>query len=90
MDTEIKDIDAYGEYKIQANRGFERFVGKYLARGGNITASENELWHPTRLVMVEFPSRKNIEVFLGPDDYSPIKAIRHNKAKTTLCIIDGA
>ena len=40
--------------------------------------------------MVEFPSRKNIEVFLGPDDYSPIKAIRHNKAKTTLCIIDGA
>ena len=50
---------------------------------------ESDLWTPTRLVIVRFPSRKDAEDFLDSDEYAPIKAIRHEHAETTLTIVDG-
>ena len=89
VDTKITDTEAYEAYKLRAKTIVESFGGEYLARGGNTTAPENELWSPTRLVIVHFPSRENAEAFLNSDEYAPVKAIRHNNAKTTLCIVDG-
>ena len=64
-------------------------VLEYLARGGETTVPENELWTPARLVIVRFPSRKNAEDFLACKEYAPVKAIRHKHAETTLTIVDG-
>ena len=50
---------------------------------------ENELWTPTRLVIVHFQSRNDAEAFPSSDEYAPIKAVRYKNAKTTLCIVDG-
>ena len=89
VDTKIKNDEAYEEYKLRAKVIVESYGGEYLARGGNTTAPENELWTPTRLVVVRFPSRQNAEDFLSSDEYTPVKAIRHKNAETTMCIIDG-
>ena len=89
VDTKILDFEAYEEYKIRAKSVVESFGGEYLVRGGNTTVPENELWTPTRLVIVRFPSRKNAEDFLNSDEYAPIKTIRHNSAETTLSIVEG-
>jgi uncharacterized protein (DUF1330 family) len=89
VDTKITDAEAYEAYKLRAKPIVESFGGAYLARGGNTSAPENELWNPTRLVIVHFPSREHAEAFLNSDEYAPVKAIRHNNAKTTLCIVDG-
>ena len=60
VDTKITDAEAYEAYKLRAKPIVESFGGAYLARGGNTTAPENELWNPTRLVIVHFPcSRKD-------------------------------
>jgi|TARA_B100001564_G_C20429847_1_gene574046 uncharacterized protein (DUF1330 family) len=89
VDTKIKNGEAYEEYKLRAKPIVESYGGEYLARGGNTTAPENELWTPTRLVVVRFPSRQNAEDFLNSDEYAPVKAIRNKNAETTMCIIDG-
>ena len=89
VDTKITDAEAYEAYKLRAKPIVESFGGEYLARGGNTTTPENELWSPTRLVIVHFPSREHAEAFLNSNEYAPVKAIRHTNAKTTLCIVDG-
>ena len=89
VDTKIIDQKAYEDYKIRAKPIAEHYGGEYLARGGNTTVLENELWTPTRLVVVKFPSREAAQNFLNCDEYAPVKAIRNNHAKTTMIIIDG-
>ena len=89
VDTEINDEEAYEEYKIRAKPIVESYGGEYLVRGGQTTVSENELWTPTRLVVVRFPSREAAENFLSCDEYAPVKTIRHKHAKTSMTIVDG-
>ena len=89
VDTKIIDQKAYEDYKIRAKPIVEKYGGEYLARGGNTTILENELWTPTRLVVVKFPSREAAQKFLSCEEYAPVKAIRNNNAKTTMIIIDG-
>ena len=89
VDTKIIDQKAYEDYKIRAKPIVEHHGGEYLARGGNTTVLENELWTPIRLVVVRFPSRKAAQNFLSCDEYAPVKAIRNKNAKTTMIIVDG-
>ena len=89
VDTKINDEQAYEEYKIRAKPIVESYGGEYLVRGGNTTVPEDELWTPTRLVVVKFPSREAAENFLSCDEYAPVKAIRQKHAQTTMTIVDG-
>ena len=89
VDTKIKDPEAYEEYKLKAKPIVVSFGGEYLARGGYTSVPENELWTPTRLVIVRFPSRKDAETFLDSEEYAPIKALRKKHADCTLTIIDA-
>ena len=73
VDTKINDEEAYEEYKIRAKPIVESYGGEYLVRGGNTTVPESELWTPTRLVVVRFPSREDAENFLNCDEYAPVK-----------------
>ena len=89
VDTKINDEELYEEYKIRAKPIVESYGGEYLVRGGQTTVAENELWTPTRLVVVRFPSREAAESFLSCDEYATAKAIRHKHAQTTMTIVDG-
>ena len=89
VDTKINDEVAYEEYKIRAKPIVESYGGEYLVRGGTATVSESELWTPTRLVVVRFPSREEAQNFLNCDEYAPVKAIRNKHAQTTMTIVDG-
>ena len=89
VDTKINDEEAYEEYKIRAKPIIENNGGEYLVRGGYTTVPENELWTPTRLVVVRFPSREAAEKFISCDEYAPLKAIRNKYAQTTMSIVDG-
>ena len=61
VDKKIKNDEAYEESKLRAKLIVESYGGEYLARGGNTTAPENELWTSTRLVVIRLPSRQNAE-----------------------------
>jgi len=90
VDTRINDPDAYEGYKAQAKPLAEKFGGRYLVRGGELDVREDDLWSPTRLVLVEFPDMAAARAFLDSDEYAPVAAVRHANADCTTVIIDGA
>ena len=89
VDTKIKDNDAYDTYKVQAKPIAEKYGGTYRARGGALEIFEDELWSPTRLVIIEFPDMKSARDFVNSEEYLPVKAIRHANSECTIVLIDG-
>ncbi len=41
-------------------------------------------WNPKRVVIIEFPGKKQAKAFLDDPDYEPVKAIRMRTANTQL------
>lgn len=89
VDTKIEDTEAYEEYKKQARPIAEKYGAIYRARGGEMEVCENDLWTPTRIVILEFPDMQSARDFANSEEYAPVKAIRRANAKCTLAIVDG-
>ncbi len=89
VDTKISDPEAYEGYKALARPIAEKHGGIYRARGGDMNVVENDLWTPTRIVLLEFPDMDKAREFLDSEEYAPVKAIRHANAECTTVIIDG-
>ena len=89
VDTKISNSENYEIYKSKAKPIAEKFGGKYLTRGGDMDIVQNDLWSPTRLVLVEFPSIDNARAFHDSNDYAEIKKIRLENAESTLVILEG-
>ncbi len=75
----VKDWDTYQEYMKLAAPIIESFGGKYLVRGGEILA-DSTTWHPKRVVILEFPTLKQMNAFRDSDEYRPVAEIRHRSA----------
>lgn len=90
LDTKITDPVAYETYKLQAKPIAEKFGGIYRVRGSDVDLLENDLWTPTRIVIIEFPSRDHARNFYNSEDYQPVRAIRQNNAECTVLLVDGS
>ncbi|MFD2208046.1 DUF1330 domain-containing protein [Kiloniella antarctica] len=89
VDTKINNLEIYEEYKVLAKPLAEKYGGIYRTRGGDMEVVENDLWSPTRIVLIEFPDMESAKRFINSSDYAPIKAMRHANAECTLTILDG-
>lgn len=89
VDTLLDNPQAYEEYKVRAKPIIERFGGVYLARGGAVTVREDDLWSPTRIVVVEFPDMATANCCLDSADYQAVLPISKNSARRTAIIVDG-
>ena len=54
VDCVLDNPELYEQYKLKAKPLVEAFGGEYLARGGALTVKENDLWSPTRIVLLRF------------------------------------
>ena len=89
VDTKITDPVAYEDYKAAAQPIAEKFGEVYLTRGGPMDIVQDDLWTPTRLVLVRFPSMQAAHDFLNSPDYTPIKQIRLDNSAATLVVFEG-
>ncbi|MCZ4280413.1 DUF1330 domain-containing protein [Kiloniella laminariae] len=89
VDTKISNPEVYEEYKALAKPLAEKYGGTYRTRGGAMEVVENDLWSPTRLVLIEFADMEAAKKFIDSEDYAPIKAMRHANAECTLAILEG-
>lgn len=88
MDIEIRDENAYDEYRQQVPAIIERFGGRYLARGGWARNVEGD-WQPNRIVVVEFDSDERAMDFLNSDEYAPLANIRRNAAVSRGILVEA-
>ena len=79
---EVMDRAKYGEYIEKVPRTIEKFGGKYLARGGQVTVVSGD-WKPARLIIVEFASMEKFHAWWRSPEYravvAPARAIRQNQ-----------
>ena len=88
VDIEVLNPEGYQEYVKLAPATVAHFGGRYLARGGKNETFEGE-WQAKRLVILEFESIERAREWLDSPEYAPIKALRHQYAKTNMVVVEG-
>ena len=67
----------------------EQFGGEYLARGGNLTLQETDLWTPTRVVLLRFPDSAAASRFYESPEYQEVLKISKQSARRTTIVVEG-
>ena len=89
VDSRLTDPERYEQYKLRAKPIVEQFGGEYLARGGALSIKEADLWSPTRMVLIRFPSTAQAEAFYQSAQYQAVLGISKASARRTMFILEG-
>jgi len=89
VDVDIHNFEQYEIYKQQVVPIVAAYGGEYLARGGEMDIVNDGLWHPTRMVLLKFPSARIAREFMNSDDYAPVRKMREDNSTGTLVILEG-
>lgn len=89
VDTDLTNPERYEDYKRLAKPLAEQYGGEYLVRGGAMVVKENDLWTPTRMVVVRFPSTEKAKAFYESAEYQKILSISKDSARRTVVLVEG-
>lgn len=89
VDVDIHNPEIYEDYKKQVVPIVTAFGGEYIARGGALDVVQDELWQPTRIVLLKFPSVVQAKAFMNSPEYAPVKQMRLDNSTGTLVIVEG-
>lgn len=87
-DVTVTDPPAMEEYRKQVPATVAKYGGRFLVRGGAHQTVEGD-WKPTRLVVLEFPSRADAQRWYDSEEYRGPKALRMRAGRTSVVIVDG-
>ena len=88
VEIEVRDPEAYENYKSLVPASVEAYGGRFIARGGTTESLEGE-WAPERIVVLEFPSLERARQWWASPEYSDAKAIRMRSARTRMIVTEG-
>ncbi len=89
VNVEVLDPTQYEAYKGMAPSSITAHGGRYLVRGGPVDVVEGR-WSPRRVVVLEFPSKRQAHAWWNSSEYADAKALRQSCAYTEMVIVDGA
>ena len=89
VETDIHDPERYERYKQASPGAIAASGGRFLARGGELAVLEGD-WHPSRLVVVEFPDLDAAKRFYDSPAYEDAKRLRAGAAKLNMVAVQGA
>ena len=72
----INDPETYKQYTSRTPPIVKRYGGKFLTRGEEITYFEGQEYDG-RMVILEFPSKADVEAWFADPDYQEAMAFRH-------------
>jgi uncharacterized protein (DUF1330 family) len=87
-EIEITNPEAYKEYTKAVPATVEKYGGKFLHRGGEITKFEGE-WPERRRVIIEFPSAAVAQQWWDSTEYAKPKAMRRAASNGRLLLFHG-
>jgi uncharacterized protein (DUF1330 family) len=86
--VEVLDKEKYASYVQKVPATLQKFGGRYLVRGTDITTISGT-WHPKRLIIVEFDSMERLRAWYDSPDYRAIASLREQGAKTNAVVVEG-
>jgi len=72
----INDPEIYRQYTDRTPQIVKKYGGKFLTRGEEITCVEGKDYDG-RLVLLEFPSKAEVEAWFNDPDYKEAMKFRH-------------
>lgn len=88
VETDITDPEQYEQYKAATPAAIAAGGGRFLVRGGDFTVLEGD-WHPSRLVVVEFPDLAAAERWYESEVYQAAKKLREGAARMRMVAVQG-
>jgi uncharacterized protein (DUF1330 family) len=88
VEITIGDPQTYERYKEMAPPSIAKYDGRYVVRGATTETLEGS-WHPSRFVMLEFPSADAARAWWNSPEYAPAKALRQSCADTEMLLVYG-
>jgi uncharacterized protein (DUF1330 family) len=88
VQVDVKDAEAYEEYKALAPPSIEAYGGRYIVRGGEVERLEGR-WSPKRLVVLEFPDTARARAWWESPEYAAAKALRQRSAVSEMILVAG-
>ena len=88
LDFTVNDLGRFMTYVDAIPAHIARHSGKYLVRGVAPKTIDGD-WKPDRMVILEFPERKNAEAFLSDPETQDLFKVRHTTTTSKLVLVDG-
>jgi len=88
VDVDIYDIEKFLQYQKAVAPLLQDAGARYLARGGEFRVYEGD-YQPDRLIIVEFPSLKDIDSFYASDGYQALEAQRKSCSSSRVVAVEG-
>jgi uncharacterized protein (DUF1330 family) len=88
VETDIHDPERYERYKAASPGAIAAGGGKFLARGGELVVLEGD-WHPSRLVLIEFPDLEAAKRFYDSPAYLDARRLREGAARLNMVAVQG-
>lgn len=83
----VTDPDIYAGYQALAPKAFAKYGARFLARGGDATPLEGEVWQ--RHVVVEFDSKAQALACYNSPEYNAARIERAGACTANIVIVDG-
>ena len=84
----IHDPATYRRYTELTPATIKRVGGRFLTRGEEVTTAEGEPFKE-RMVILEFPSRADVDAWLSDPGYKEAAKLRHASSTARLIIQEG-
>ena len=87
-DVTIRNEEALQTYRSRAAASIAQYGGRYLVRGGQVETLEGG-WHPTPLIVVEFPDIEQARRWYASAEYAAALDVRDAALSRHLILADG-
>jgi uncharacterized protein (DUF1330 family) len=85
--ADVSDPEGYKLYVAENAKAFQKYRGRFLARGGQSETPEGTT--RSRVIVIEFPDyAAALECYRSPE-YAKAKALREDKSVIDLAIVEG-
>ena len=91
MIVEIKEVidkKKYAGYIQKVPPIIEKFGGKYLVRGGQVSVASGD-WEPERITIVQFESMDKFNAWWNSPEYRAIAHLREGSTRTNAIVVEG-
>ena len=88
VETDVHDPEQYERYKAASPAAVASGGGTFVARGGELAVLEGE-WHPSRIVILEFPDLEAAKRWYESETYQEAKKLRDGAANLNMVAVEG-
>ena len=84
----VHDADTYRQYTDRTPPIVKKYGGKFLTRGEDFTCVEGKEYDG-RLVILEFPSKADVEAWFADSDYQEAMKFRHASSEMNYLLLQA-